>query len=116
MQELEDKVVWATTDFRGNYVEFRQTTQQHILKYHPEVADYIDDMKYIVEQPHMVIQSLKFEDTLIHCKYGYVSAGTANQWFHVPVSYQVGGIGRVASAYIIPYVKPGKPIYVNIKL
>ncbi len=80
------------------------------------MADLIDYVKEVIESPHVVVQSVIYEDSLIHSRQGYKSEGTSNMWLHVPVSYQVGGIGYVTTAYTQSTLKSGTIIYCKKKL
>lgn len=107
-------VVWNTLDYIQVPIELTTTVLGHAIYRHGDVPGLDSLMRGNVEFPEMVVQSPKYDDTLIYSRLGIVEGMYSGQWLHVPVSFQVG-FGSVTSAYFSPRPKPGKIIYVNYK-
>lgn len=103
--------MWETTDYQKRIVMLSTGALYHAVKGHPEVADLEDEAKKVINNPDEVVKSKKYENTEVHSRYGIGGGTLSDKWLHVPVLYQVGGVGDVLSIYTSPTAKPGTKLY-----
>lgn len=116
LSKKNNQTLWETTDYKGRIVTLSTDKLYHAIKGHPEVADLEEEIRNTIEEPSLVVQSVKYENTEIHSRYGIGEGTLSSTWLHVPVLYQVGDMGDILTIYTSLSTKPGEILYANIKI
>jgi len=96
-----------TTDYFGNEIILSQQRWVHIIQEHPEIAGYLDEIKFTLKGPDLVKRSKRDED--VHLYYRFFKEVLRGKYILVVVKISVPNF--IITCYITHRIKEGEIIW-----
>jgi len=96
-------VIFEVVDFNTRKIRLTKKQYLHIVKRHPSVADYFEEVKETIRNPDVITRSKVDEDVRYYYKY-YKELKSPHKYILVVVKYLNGG-GFIISVYFEKSIK-----------
>lgn len=103
---MEDQIL---VDFQGRKIRFTVERQQHIVQFHPEMADQLTKIPVVLQNPEKVIQS-KLDDE-VNLYYHFYQNTPVGEKYLCIVTKVFQNEAFIITAYFTDTIKKGKEIW-----